>query len=908
MSDDTSIAQIFARDERPEDGLADEILRQRVGARLFHRRQRSEVTLGRFVLRGKLGEGGGGIVYEAEDPELGRRVAIKVFGAAARGSESRSLPGRAAALRAEARTLARLSHPNIVRVFEIDEHEGDLFIVMERIEGTDLSRWLTEHGSSGAVESRVRLLHGIALGLRAAHRLGIVHGDVKPSNILVDREGQARLVDFGLATVADKETGAAHEPTVAGTPAYMAPELHQGAPASVRADIYAFCVTAVEVLTGRRPSPPEPGARVRRGEAFDDDALWRRMVPGRLRATLCRGLCPDPDRRLTTMEPLVEVLGRRAGLGVGRVVAIVGATAVAITVTTGGRHRDPCQPGPEQIEQVWGDSQRLTIRASLEATGLEFAPDAADRTVERIDAYAQRWARQVEAACARAGERRDDAHYRRAACLNRSLAAMASLVEVLQSADPRVAESATEAATALPPLETCLEPAPSPQGPTPLGGTLLIELARARMKVRAGAFRSALPILQELADRSHEAEPAVRAEVLIAKAEAEIALGRLEQARASLESAFEEATVADHPVLTVEVAAALTSLVGYQLQHFEGGRAWARVASAGAARLPQESEVHRSVLSARASLLFRQGRFEDARPLLEEVRDRIRAKGPPWPPALVLTLNDLAVIDLSQGEYEAAAEGLREASARGGEVLGPSHPALAEIDFNLARLEWLHGRDSEARRLMERALTIALAARGPMHDAVAMPHAFLAELDLYDGRIDRARQRLAHAHRILTTIHPEGTIDLAVVYRLQGELALRNGDVETAVQRLRRAVEVVEQWAVAEHPRMPRPLEALGRALHAAGRGDEALVVLERAEALMRAQRPGTAMPWVVALSRAAVLRDAGRWGEAEAIARPALAQLARCEGQLVRSALAAWQVGAQPPRGPTGDPDAASP
>ncbi|KAB2899794.1 MAG: serine/threonine protein kinase, partial [Kofleriaceae bacterium] len=168
-------------------------------------------TMGRFVVLGVLGAGGMGVVLQAFDPELDRKVAIKVLRSGGAGVEAR------ARLQREAQAMAKLSHPNAVTVYEVGRAGDHLFIAMELVEGTTLKAWLA--AAPRTWREVLAMYVATGRGLEAAHRAGLVHRDFKPENVLLGADGRPRVSDFGLA-----ESGARDPEVVAGTPIYMAPE------------------------------------------------------------------------------------------------------------------------------------------------------------------------------------------------------------------------------------------------------------------------------------------------------------------------------------------------------------------------------------------------------------------------------------------------------------------------------------------------------------------------------------------------------------------------------------------------------------------------------------------------------------------------------------------------------------
>ncbi|MFP2927405.1 protein kinase domain-containing protein [Pyxidicoccus sp. 3LG] len=269
---------------------------------------REGTPVGPYVLRELLGAGGMGVVYAAEDPRLGRRVALKLLRQVRKGAE---VEARARLLR-EAQAMARLSHPNVIPIFELGTADGRDYLVMERVQGATLSGWLRARERSWREVLDLFLAAGA--GLAAAHRTGLVHRDFKPSNVLVGEDGRARVMDFGLAMWGQRELAAHGAPegaeaagltragAVPGTPAYMSPEQRAGQPVDARSDQYSFCVALHEALHGERPAGS--GQRASRG------ATRTAAIPAHVDAALARGLAEAPEDRFPSMDALLEELSR----------------------------------------------------------------------------------------------------------------------------------------------------------------------------------------------------------------------------------------------------------------------------------------------------------------------------------------------------------------------------------------------------------------------------------------------------------------------------------------------------------------------------------------------------------------------------------------------------------------------
>jgi tetratricopeptide (TPR) repeat protein len=368
--------------------------------------------IGRYIILGRLGQGGMGTVFAAYDPRLERHVAIKVL------RRDRSIDARR--LRMEARSLAALAHPNVVSVFEIGDAAGALYLVMELVDGVTLRLWCRDRKPVEILAAYVEAGRGLA----AAHAAGLVHRDFKPDNVLVGRNGARRIVrvtDFGLARATESsipsESGEgawssvvlAHAEhlteagAVTGTPAYMAPEQREGASVDARADQYAFCVSLWEALAGTRPHDC----------ASSKVALH---VDAHVRRALRRGLDADPSRRWPDMNALLRELDR-APLRPVRVAvagALVSCAAVALSwlawpeapprasesvvaiavepdaqLPVGVRARvAEVREELTRVRPLWeelqlGEAQQLSARLLDEARALDHPPLVAAAAVER---------------------------------------------------------------------------------------------------------------------------------------------------------------------------------------------------------------------------------------------------------------------------------------------------------------------------------------------------------------------------------------------------------------------------------------------------------------------------------------------------------------------------------------------
>jgi Protein kinase domain len=258
------------------------------------------IVAGRYRIAGILGKGGMGEVYRADDIKLGQAVALKFL--PARLARDPILLAR---LHDEVRLGRQISHPNVCRTYDIAEWDGAHFVAMEYVDGEDLGRLLHRIGRISH-DKAVDIARGIAAGLMAAHAKGILHRDLKPANVMVDSHGDARITDFGLALSATDD----QEGDIAGTPAYMAPEQLQGAPATVQSDLYALGLVMYELFTGRRAHAAKTFPdRIRdiTSEITQPSNHIRDIDPAVERIIL-RCLASDPAQRPRSAREVIEAL------------------------------------------------------------------------------------------------------------------------------------------------------------------------------------------------------------------------------------------------------------------------------------------------------------------------------------------------------------------------------------------------------------------------------------------------------------------------------------------------------------------------------------------------------------------------------------------------------------------------
>jgi predicted Ser/Thr protein kinase len=361
-------------------------------------------TLGRYRLERELGAGAMGVVHAAFDPDLERRIALKVLRGVTATVDAKDR------LMREARAMARLTHPNVVTVHEVGTAGGRDFIAMELIHGESLAEWLraTQRPPAAIVEAFIAAGRGLA----AAHAAGVVHRDFKPHNVLRSRDGRIVVTDFGLAREAETALPPALDATLPvgsvmstpsslsgltmtgallGTPAYMAPEQWRGGAVTPATDQFAYCVALWEALAGARPYPGPTLEDLRAQVGRGPGALDASHIPRRLRGVLRRGLDPDPAERWPNMETLLARLTRaqrRPGVALAIGAAALGAAALAVIVLRPSAPVAACEPPARDVDAVWSPA----IRA-------EFAGKTSAEHVAALDMAYWDWRAARGAAC-----------------------------------------------------------------------------------------------------------------------------------------------------------------------------------------------------------------------------------------------------------------------------------------------------------------------------------------------------------------------------------------------------------------------------------------------------------------------------------------------------------------------------
>ncbi len=326
----------------------------------------------RYRLVGPIAKGGMASVWEAEDPLLSRRVAVKILDAQL-GTDD-ALRAR---FRHEAVAAARLAHPNIVSTYDTGEDDGVAYIVMELIDGLTLRELLD---SSGAlpVGDAVDITMQVGAALTHAHDHGLVHRDVKPGNVLVQRDGHVKVTDFGIAKATDSASDMTRAGAVMGTARYLAPEQLHGSDVDARADVYSLALVLYELLVGRPPFAGDSDvatAVARLTADVPSVSTMRPDVPAGLDAVLARALTRDPADRTPSARAFREELAPYRGAGHDGGARVDATRPLVIPPQPGGAPagapgRGVAPPSPARERKVGGTALRIVGVAILFAVGI----------------------------------------------------------------------------------------------------------------------------------------------------------------------------------------------------------------------------------------------------------------------------------------------------------------------------------------------------------------------------------------------------------------------------------------------------------------------------------------------------------------------------------------------------------
>jgi tetratricopeptide (TPR) repeat protein len=809
--------------------------------------------VGRYELRTLLGIGGMGMVYAAHDPELDRNVAIKLLRADI-DTNVKSSELRARLLR-EAQAMARLRHPNVISVYDVGLHGDQVFVAMELMDGQTLREWLDAEARPWREVLRVLLLAG--QGLAAANEVGIVHRDFKPDNIMIDRDGSVRVLDFGLARAVTVEklslgeavSGALEQSLTGGggfvgTPAYMAPEQFRGLAAMPQTDQFSFCVVLYRALFGEAPFAGDSLTVL--AEAVTS-GYWRlpsksRGVPTRIRDTILRGLASDPTQRWPSMAALLEAL-RRDPSTVQRRWIVAGAS-VAIVAVLGLGYRDlrrreslVCRGAERKLLGIWDDARRQAMHTAFRATGKPYAEDAFGGAARILDTYTRAWIGAHTDACEATRVRREQSEELldlRMECLAGRLQETKAQVNLLTGADAKTVEKAVQMTSALSPVSDCSDVAAlrAPVRPPDRAMRAKVEamrndLASVKALNEAGRYANAREQALPLADGARKLgyRPLV-AEVLVALGRSQIATGQPKEAEKSLDEATLAAEAGRADTVLAEALIQLMRAVGIDQVRYADAKKLADRALAVIERLGSDDRLHARFADMRGYLEVFSGQFQEA---LADGQEALAL----WQKMPDAQPTDIASAHLSiglalqgAGRYRDAIPVLRRALALWEQSVGPKHPNVGHCLNNLAGAQLGAGMNEEALASFERALAVTQLTYGPMHANTASEWDSLGTVLRVLGRYDEARADIERALLIERTIGASNKYVGRALANLAGLLVEQHRPQE-ALAPAEEALTIRRRVLGPAHPKTAFSLTMLARVDAELGKFKQALTLAQ---------------------------------------------------------------------------------
>jgi tetratricopeptide (TPR) repeat protein/tRNA A-37 threonylcarbamoyl transferase component Bud32 len=849
-------------------------------------------TIGRYTVLGPLGSGGMGTVLAAYDPQLDRRIALKLLHGRDDPGSGKQSTAHARLLR-EAQALAKVSHPNVIHVYDVGtvevNGETTVFVAMEVVEGRTLRKWMEDlHATKvwrrgESWREIVQIMLQAARGLAAAHAAGLVHRDFKPDNVLIGDDGIVRVVDFGLARRVDDprqatdvaldralDSALAERLTITGavlgTPAYMAPEQFRSGPIDGRTDQFAFCLTLYELLFGVRPfeSSGSHGLAI----SVMAGELRRRPteppVPDHVVRVAERGLAPAPGDRFASMDAIIEALAhdpelaraqtrRRVVLGATATLAVV----AAIWATARAGHPvdappDPCALGEARIAEVWNEERAQAMRATIDVEGPAYVARTMDASIDALHGYAEAWAAGYRDACEATHVRKTQTEImleRRHACLDRRRAALeASAAELSTPGAP--IEHALRVATGLPQVSDCADlaalqadVAPPADADTASAVAEIREaLEMVDVRLRLSRHGDALALARELHAKADALGYApLSAETAYAIAKALVVSEDHAAAVTAHRDAIVRAQAVGLDAIVRDAASGLSSVLGTDLARPEDGLLWADLAEATAERIGWTPKQRAELLRARAFILVEWRHDKDAVDVVERAHEAALEAYGPGAFEMIGVYSSLGSVYGRLQDFASAERAFRQAVELGAALVGPDHPSMINSYRNLGNVLSAQRKNEEARVNLEKALELGEALPSVPADDKATILNSLGNLLSNEERHEEAREMLGRALKLREEVYGPDHPIVARTLNSLGNVALHMGRMDVAQAEYERSLQIRERALGPEHPDLLTALNNLGSLLVRRERFDEAIAYFRRADAILVAH-PGDAV------------------------------------------------------------------
>jgi serine/threonine protein kinase/tetratricopeptide (TPR) repeat protein len=810
----------------------------------------------RFRLERVLGSGGMGTVYEGWDEKLQRRVALKFLRRTANPSRSEKRFYR------EAQGLARISHPNVVPVYDVGRWNERVWIAMEYVPGQTLGDW-----ASAAARSHAELIDkwlAVGRGLAAIHDAGLIHRDIKPSNVLVGDDGRVRIVDFGLVKAIDtqRDPEEIEQPTLEGsgdhlsnshltevrgflgTPGYAAPEQQDGRQVDGASDQYSFCVGLWEALCGARP-PRQERDRSRLVPLPDGVRL-----PKRLHQALSRGLALEARDRFADMHTMLAALAppQRRWLAPT-------AAAAATAVLAGGigyalippphdsqpAPADPCAEAASSIENVWTHDRRQSLAQQVDAT-------ASARATQRVDEWAALWSNAATTSCEDIHVRQlysEQVQDRRAICLARSLDSFEAFMLAVDERSVTSTHQLIEWLGVLRDPEACLGEAVLRSNYEAVSSEFDDEVATLRQKLIGagvsgkGDYRQRIHMVERVRDRAAE----IGDKSLLGEASLTLGLLRtkvyeLPGAHAEFGRTLDIGTLMHDAEL---VADAWSALFMIELKKLDLPRAaWALDRQAALFDEVEPGPRRRArLLLDRAHYFALDSRLEQAEAVLREALSVYESAGLSATWERAEAMHTLGWVLSLMGRNDAALEAYAEArriELDGSPDARMTSAAVDLLNESIALVDGGQPREAHERALA--GLELAIAEQGPRSKLASQAHVIIAAACDALGDHDCVRNHAEQADEISQIAVGATSLSRIDVLSTVGVAAVRDNRLQDAVPPFEQALAIAQHHTAADSLRVGLAEGNLAGVLHALGQHQRAFPLATHAVETLQKHLP----------------------------------------------------------------------
>lgn len=809
-------------------------------------------SVGRYLLLERIGEGAMGVVFAAYDPELNRRVALKLL------REVDSASGQERLLR-EAQAMARLADPNVVTLYEAGRHGDSVFLAMELVPGKTLREWLAEDERD--LHTLLTIFREAGNGLAAAHRAQLVHRDFKPDNVLVGEDGRVRVTDFGLArgdkrvSSGDALLNLSHIPildeqpmtrtgTLLGTPAYMAPEQLRGQPASASSDQYSFCVALYEALFGVRPFTGKTAADLLDSTEHTELVFVRnKQVPKWLEDLLAKGLRVSPEERHASMDVLVAALQSRPTRDRRPLALAVAGIVIALAAITVFAARDSSQPvvaamcesAERDFDRLWTPERQAALKLGLEAR--PGSSQAENAVLARLSSYRQEWIAESTSTCRSTrvdGNQSEALLDVRMQCLQRGLFAFDALTLELASRRGGASLQLADLEDALPQLAACRDTESLVAVAAPrldereVVRVLESETARVRALVAVAEYEEARRVASDAFAKARTLDYApLKAQLALVLAEAQRHLGALDSAADSVQSSIVEAMAAKSPRDLAQAWIEAVAIAG-ESGNLKLALQDAQYANAILEDLEQDDELVARLANNWGTVYYRMARYPEARAQLQRSLSLRKLLFGDKSSLVARSLTNLGNLERVSDNLDQALAYHQQALDIDTAMLGGEHPDIARHLHNIAGVMRRQGKREAAVAVYQKALDLRIALLGNKHQDVALTLNSLGLIHQELGEPVLARQFYL---RSLEAYPEPGHPDRALSLHGLGLLEMEAGELEPAQAHLREALALFENRLDDADERVSRILLALSASALARGKREEALGYATRARA-----------------------------------------------------------------------------